>query len=110
MILAVVQTAVVFDFKEAIAIPDVLRLDESIHTLQIKWNSAVVRENPHAMLRRLDAHAPIASVSRAMEVTVIDENLCKELDRRGCFEQRVTNVGGVLALAHPDALFETCVV
>src|ERR1051325_5094203 len=107
MILAVVQTAVVFGFEEAIAIPDVLRLDEGIHALQIKWNSPVVRENPHAMLRRLDAHAPIAGVSRAMEVTVIDESLGKEPDRRGGFEQRIANVGGVFALPHPDALFET---
>ena len=54
----------------------------------------------------LDAHEPIASVAAGMKVAVIDQRFHGETKGAVPAEQRILDVGGVLALLHPDALFE----
>ena len=66
----------------------------------------VKRGDSYSLPDGLDSHEPIASVGAGMKVAVIDQRFHSETQGVVSTEQRILDVGGVLALPHPDALFE----
>src|SRR6516165_1235980 len=77
-----------------------------IGTKKPERRRTVKRGDSYSLPDGLDSHEPIASVSAGMKVAVIDQHFHSETQGAVSTEQRMLNVGGVLALPHPDALFE----
>src|SRR5256885_10269296 len=106
MVFVVIEAAVALRLKETIVIPNVLWISGGILTQKIKWSCTIVGEHAYAAIEGFDAHAPIAGVSSAMKIAIIDKHFRVKLNWRNGVEQCVTNVSGVFTLTHPDAFFE----
>src|SRR6266852_595555 len=106
MILAIVQPALSFQWKETIAIPIVSRLARSFRALQIKWHGPIKGHDSHAVLDGLDTHLPISRARDGVKVPVIDERLELHLQRTASLHQLVLHIRGVRALRHPNTLFQ----
>src|SRR5256885_1962570 len=109
MVFVVIEAAVALRLKETIVIPNVLWISGGILTQKIKWSCTIVGEHAYAAIEGFDAHAPIAGVSSAMKIAIIDKHFRVKLNWRNGVEQCVTNVSGVFALTHPDAFFKASV-
>ena len=73
---------------------------------QIKGPRSIEGQHLHAVLDRLDLHAPITCMSQGMEVAIIHERFQFHFEGRASPHEGVLNEGGVFALAHPHALFQ----
>src|SRR5258708_266346 len=105
-ILAVAQAPLSFCGEITIKIPFVPRLAAGSATLQINWCCAVIRLHLYAAIYRRNIHAPVAGMRQRMEVAIVHERFQFHFKRAASSNQRVLNVSGVFALAHPDALFQ----
>src|SRR5260370_17112308 len=82
------------------------RLTLGTRTPQKKRISAMKSRNLHAILNRLDFHAPVARVRGGMKVAVVHQSLQVHLHRTAPPDENILNKRGVFALAHPDAFFD----
>src|SRR5207245_4321981 len=87
-------------------IPFVSRLAAGSTALQKKRSCAVIGLHLYAAIYRRDIHAPVAGMSQRMKIAIIHQRFQFHFKRAACSNQRVLNVGGVFAHAHPDARSE----
>src|SRR5258707_2765407 len=105
MVFAVIEPAFLFPWLETVVVPFMARLTLGTRTPQKKRISAIKGRNLHAILNRLDFHAPVARVRGGMKVAVVHQSLQLHLHRTAPADERILNKRGVFALAHPDAFF-----
>src|SRR6266851_7187481 len=105
MVFVVIKPAFLFPWLETVAVPLMAWLALGARTPQIKWGSAIKSRNFHAILNRLDFHAPVARVRGGMKVAVVHQSLQVHLHRTAPPDENILNKRGVFALAHPDAFF-----
>src|SRR5207249_1715964 len=83
----------------AARVPIVARLAGRGAAFQIKGPRSIEGQHLHAVLDRLDMHAPITCMSQGMEVAIIHERFQFHFEGRASPHQGVLNEGGVFALA-----------
>ena len=106
IVLTIVQPARSFFGQEKVAVPLMLLFESRVGAENIKRDRAVECGNLDSVLDGPDLHPPIASMRIRMEVAIVDKRLHSQANRPASPEQRILDVGSVLTLAHPDALFE----
>src|SRR5215469_14467452 len=106
MVLTVVEPAVPFHRHEAVAVPFMSWLEFSIGAEEVKRDSAIKSSYLHSITSSLYAHPPIPRVCAGMKVAIVDQTFNRKTKRTASPAQRVLYVSGVLAMSHPDALFE----
>ena len=73
---------------------------------QPQRRGALVGLDPEAAGGRLDARLPLAARGELARIPVVHEHADREPDRPASRSQPVLDVGGVLAVLHPDPLLE----
>ena len=106
MVLVVVEPAVTRDGQIKIAIPVVRRLSACFRTEYIEGSRAREGVDAHAVLHRLDIHAPVAGMGTRVVVTVVDQGLDCELERSTRARELISHVGRVGSMLHPHSFLE----
>src|SRR5215471_3143742 len=106
MVLTIVKPAVPFHWHETVAVPFMHWFEFCIGAQEVKRDRVIKSGYLHSILRSFYVHPPIPRVCAGMKVTIVDQTLHRETKRTACPDQRVFDVSGVLALPHPNPLFE----
>src|SRR5215831_13875321 len=106
MIVTIVQAAVFLERQEEISIPIVPWFELGIGAQQIEGNRALVGCDSHSLLDRRNLHLPVRSMRGGMKVAIINKRFDHKVNSSTSSEKGVLNVRGILAVFHPDALFE----
>ena len=106
MVLVVVEPAVTRDGQIKIAIPVMRRLGTCLCAEYIKGSRALERVYAHAVIHRLDIHAPVAGMGTRVVVTVVDQGLDCELNRSTRAHELISHVGRVGSMLHPHSFLE----
>ena len=102
----IVEPAVLLHGHEVVAVPLVFGLESHTRAEKIERSRTVEGNDSHTMLDGFNLHSPIPSMSAGMKVAIVHKRLDRDTKGTAGSEQRVSNVSGVLSLAHPNALFE----
>src|SRR5215467_2081345 len=105
MVLMIVESPVPFHWHETVAVPFMLWFEFCIGAEEVKRGRVIKSSYLHSILSSLHAHPPIPRVGAGMKVAIIDQSLDREANRTASSEHRVLYVSCILALSHPDSLF-----
>src|SRR6516162_8328825 len=106
MVFTIVEPAVLFHGNETVAMPFMLWFEFCIGAEEVKRDRVIKSGYLHSILGSLHAHPPISRVRARMKVTIVDQSFNHETKRTVSPDQRVLEVSGVLALSHPNPLFQ----
>src|SRR6266851_1942425 len=102
MVLPVIEPAVSFPRQKTIAVPLMLWFEFRIRAQQIEWCGPVKGGDLYSVPEGFNTHPPIPCMGARMKVAIVDKSLQRQTNRTATSEQRVMDIGCVLALAHPD--------
>ncbi len=106
MVLVIAEAAFSFHGQKEIPIPFMLGFESRISAEQIKWNRFIVSRDLYSVLGGRNLHLPVSGMGAGMKVAIANKLFYREVNRPTSSEQQILNVSGVLAMAHPDTLFE----
>src|SRR5215472_2659434 len=105
MILTIVESAVLFHWQETVVVPLMRWFEFCVGAQEVKRDGAIKSSYLHSILGSFYPHPPIPRVCAGMKVTIVDKSFHSKPKRTVSSDQRVLDVSRVLALSHPNPLF-----
>jgi hypothetical protein len=109
MIFLIVKSSVTLLEKKTVWMPFLVRLPLSFVTEQSERDGAFKGVHFDSIFYLSDVHLPVSSVGSGVVIAIVHENRDAQMDALGSSKHRISDVGRIRALAHPDSLFEECI-
>src|SRR6516164_6147687 len=109
MVFVIVKTPVTLLEKKTVSMPFLVRLPLSFGAEQSERNRPIKGVHLDTTCYWRNVHLPVASMGSGVVIAIVHENRGAQTDALGTSKHPIPDVSRILALAHPDSLFDECI-